>query len=677
MPFDWRQLHRDEMPVRSVVDPRRRLRLTLAVLAALLAVVLGRAVEIEVTQAAAFRAAAVRPLEQRITLPGVRGRILARDGTVLACDKDTLAVAVHYRWLQEPPDSRWLREMAQTRLSHPQRKDPRQMAAAERQVCRQRSELARRLADLCGAPAAEWDARASRVQARVAQIIAAAKRRRQSEAAAASASAGPVSEELDYHVMADDVSPAVAARVEADPGKYPGVKIIRHARRTYPAGTLAAHVLGYLGPADAQTEAAEGGPDLSGRAGVERQYESLLRGRPGMAVERTDRSGRLLAVERREEPRPGRDLVLTLDPRLQQTAETLLDAALERRALRPAHDEPGGGAIAVMDLRDGALLAAASAPRFDPNVFLAEDAATRQALLRRPDSPLFDRLVQMALPPGSVFKTLTAIALVESAAVDPQQPFICQGYLHDPNQMRCEIYIHQGVGHGPVTLADALAQSCNVYFFHFAGKMGQPPLADWALRLGFGRPTGIDLPGEAAGIVPTPQSIRRLEGHGWQTTDTQMMAIGQGSLTATPLEVLRLLAAVATGRLITPHVAVTMSPGREPGDKPAHQQAGQAIAGLHPGTLAAVRQGLERVVADPKGTAYGSVRLESVAVAGKTGTASVGGGRREHAWFAGYMPAEAPKLAFVIVLEHAGDGAAAAGPVAKRLVVRMQQLGMF
>ena len=208
-----------------------------------------------------------------------------------------------------------------------------------------------------------------------------------------------------------------------------------------------------------------------------------------------------------------------------------------------------------MDLRDGAVLAAASAPRFDPNVFLSGDDAARQTLLHRPDSPLLDRVVQMALPPGSVFKTLTAVALLESATVDPQQVFTCRGYLHDPGQMRCEIYIRQGIGHGPVTLADALARSCNVYFFHYAGRMGPAPLEDWARRLGFGQPTGVDLPGEAAGTLPTPQSIRRLEGHGWRTADTQRMAVGQGSLTATPLQVLRLMAAVATGKLLTPHVA--------------------------------------------------------------------------------------------------------------------------
>jgi len=217
-------------------------------------------------------------------------------------------------------------------------------------------------------------------------------------------------------------------------------------------------------------------------------------------------------------------------------------------------------------------------------------------------------------------------------------------------------------------LADALAQSCNVYFFHFAGKMSQGPLDDWAMRFGFGRPTGVDLPGEAAGILPTPQNIRRYEGHAWRTADTQMMAIGQGALTATPLQVLRMMAAVATGKLLAPHVA---DRGKQATD------AGQAIDGLRPATLAAIRKGLERVVADPKGTAYGTVTIESLAVAGKTGTAVTGPGRGDHAWFAGYVPADRPKIAFVVVLEYAGDAATAAGPVAKRLVLRMKQLGLL
>ena len=469
-----------------------------------------------------------------------------------------------------------------------------------------------------------------------------------------------IAEERASHILADDVPAAAVAEIEGHRERFPGAKIVRHLRRVYPCGELAAHVLGYVGPAE---EDRDGEP--AGRDGVERQYDRRLRGRNGASVQLSDHAGHALTTYCETEPRAGADLRLTILPKLQQTAEKLLDDALKRRAMQPGEDEPGGGAVAVMDLRDGALLAAASAPRFDPNIFISRgDAARIDTLLHAPDRPLFDRVVQMALPPGSTFKMLTAIALLESAGVDPRETFHCQGYLHMPTEMRCAIFVHQGVGHGDVTLTDALAQSCNVYFFDCAGRMGPEPLADWAGRLGFGRPTGIDLPGEASGIVPTPQSLRRLTGRDWRTADTQMTAIGQGGLTATPLQVLRLTAAVATGKLIAPRVS-------------ADAGSVEPIKGLRPATLAAIRRGMEQAVADPKGTAYGVLTIESLAVAAKTGTASVGEGRRDHAWLAGYVPAAEPRFAFVVVLEHAGDAAAAAGPVAKRLLLRMRELGLL
>jgi penicillin-binding protein 2 len=696
--FDWHQFHREEMPARSVVDPRRRLRLSLDGWVVLLAIIFGRGVQLEVTQGAAFRNEALQPLRRETPLPGVRGRIRARDGTVLAYDKKVLALAVYYRYLQESPDAAWLRQTARLRLPKAERKDARRLAAEIARLAQERIELGQRLARLCDMPPQQWQARAHEIQARVERIIAHVDRRRQSEAAANDATAegpppqslagriqravwrvlrasfeepstvsGPVAEELEYHLMAEDVPAQVVAEIEGHPGGYPGVKIIERRRRAYCFDTLAAHVLGYVQDSGGQGD----GLPSAGRAGVERQYERLLRGRDGVAVELTDHGGRILSSFHQREPAPGDDLVLSLDLPLQRTAEALLDSALERRALQPGQDEPAGGAIVVMDLQDGALRAAASAPRFDPNLFAGGDAARRAALLTARDHPLFDRVVQMALPPGSVFKTLTAVALLESATVAPQTAFTCQGYLHDPGQLRCAIYVRQGIGHGEVTLADALAQSCNVYFFHYAGQMGAGPLGDWALRLGFGQPTGVDLPGEASGTVPTPQSIRRLEGHGWRTADTQALAIGEGSLTATPLQVLRMTAAVATGKLFTPHVTEGKQHWQRQWSPP------QVIDGLRGETLAAIRQGLERVVADPKGTAYGAVTLDSIAVAGKTGTAVTGPGRGDHAWFAGYAPAERPKVAFVVVLEHAGDSATAAGPVAKRLVLRMQQLGML
>jgi penicillin-binding protein 2 len=735
-PFDWHRLYADEHPAAAAVDSRRRLRMWLVGFVLVLIVVLGRAVQLEVTQGAAFRQEAARPLVYRQSLPGVRGRILARDGTVLAYDKKVLALAVRYRYLQQPPNEAWLRSMARARLSKSERKDPERMAAETARLRAEHRELCRRLARLCDVPIETWDRRAARVQERVERIARSVNRRRQarferhrrqrnskgssvldalrSTVEDSPPAWSPVRDELDYHVMVGDVPLAVVAEIRTHPDDYPGVTILERRRRAYPAGSLAAHVLGHLGPLTKEEREADSEnyaedyhtEDRRGRTGLECRYEHVLHGRRGEAVETTDHGGRVLSSRRLREPGVGRDLVLTLDPRLQRAAESLLDEALGRRTLgtmRPSPEpEPSGGAIVVMDVRRGEILAAASAPRFNPNWFAGGHSRELEAVLTDPAHPMLDRVCRMAIPPGSVFKTVSAVALLESTAVDPaiydpDEPYLCRGYLHRPGELRCAIYRRRGVGHGEVTLTDALAVSCNVYFFHHAEHLGAEhlgpgPLVDWALRLGFGRPTGVDLPGESAGRVPTPESIADLEGHPWRTADTQAMIIGQGSLTATPLQVARLMAAVANGgRLVTPHVVSRLGLPGEPGprdatrglesgenmDDPIRIPPPQEIPELRPSTLARIREGLRRVVADPRGTAHGTVHIESIAVSGKTGTAQTGSGQADHAWFAGYVPAEQPKLCLVVVLEHAGGGGEAAGPVAKRLVLQMRKLGML
>jgi len=705
------------------------MRLLLVGFVVLLTAVFSRLVELELTQGAAFRSEAAKPLVRRQSLPGVRGRILARNGTVLAYDREILALAVHYRWLEEPPNPRWLRYMARSRLSAAERKDPERVAAEEARVRTRRTELGRRLAQMSGVSSEEWRRRARRVQVRVERIAESVNRRCQAEYGRRTASAGPpnrpeagppesllerinsyvvdvlrasmdepppritVAEELDYHVMVEDVPLALVAELEADPERYPCVKIVLRPRRAYPAGQLAAHVLGHLGPVEQEeldrgprAQDAYGPQDRVGRLGLERQYERLLRGRRGLAVELTDRSGRVLYSYRQREPTVGRDLVLTLDPRLQAAAEGLLDDALKRRAILTDDAEPAGGAIVVIDVHTGEILAAASRPGFDPNLFDGDGGSELAALLSDPAHPLFDRVTRMAIPPGSVFKTVSAVALLEAAVVAPQEKFCCRGYLHQPDRWRCAIYARHSVGHGEVTLADALAESCNVYFFHYADQLGPDPLVDWAGRFGFGQATGVDLPGESSGRLPCPANIRQLEGHAWRTGDTRSLAVGQGSLQATPLQVVRMMAAVANGGLlVTPHVTSGLGlpelghgrPAAELSDDPIRVEPPRPIPGLDAATLAAIREGLERVVSDPQGTAHGTVDLDSIQIAGKTGTAQTGNDRPEHAWFAGYLPAQKPTVAMVVVIEHAGDAAEAAGPVAKRLVRQMQQLGYF
>ena len=742
--FNWRRLAAndgDEVAPGS----RGRLRWVLAVIAGGALVVFARVASLELFYGAAYRHEAARPIERVERIPAARGRILTRDGIVLAYDRQISALAVRYRFLEEPPNPRWLEQTARRRLPRAERGDRERIEAERRRLLTERDETHRRLASLCGRTPEEFRARAAQVQSQVRRIAASVNERRRKIhdelANAASYRVAPlpegeqilnrlgrwlaalvvvpdeappfvpiaVAEEWDHHVVFEDLSLEAVAEIEAHPERYPGARIVERRRRVYPSGPLAANLLGHLGPHDAAdtedgpgdehrgagaapqaTDAPSQATDaLVGRMGIERRFESALRGQDGQSLERSNRSGALLAAERRRTPQAGRDVTLSIDSALQRAAESLLDQTLVRRLRGPAAEEAGGAVVAI-DIETGDVLALASAPRFDPNPFAAGNQAAIQEALEQPAHPLFDRAIRMAIPPGSVFKALSAAALLESSATTPDEAFYCQGYLRQPNRQRCMIYRRHQRGHERVTLLDALAQSCNVYFFHFAEQMGPGPLVAWAEKFGFGQPTGIDLPDESPGELPTPETVRARQGHGWREGDTLALAIGQGELTATPLQIARLLAAIANGgRLPTPRVALRVGPASEGSqspdggeeyqsfEAPSDRRPLRSIEGLHPSTLAAVRRGLEQVVADPAGTGHRTVYCESVAIAGKTGTAETGNGRDDHAWFAGYAPAEAPRVAFVVALEHAGSGSEAAGPIAKRLVQKLESLGYF
>jgi penicillin-binding protein 2 len=334
---------------------------------------------------------------------------------------------------------------------------------------------------------------------------------------------------------------------------------------------------------------------------------------------------------------------------------------------------PPGASLVAIDVRTGAIVACASGPRFDLNVLAEGDATGWNEIQADPRKPLFDRATRMTLPPGSVFKAISAVAFLEGGHLDPEAPFHCQGFLQRPDQYRCLIFRRYQVGHGDVTLVDALAKSCNVYFFHHAKALGPESLHQWAARFGIGQKTGVDLPGEQAGRLPAARPKRDERRIG----ETLQLSIGQADLTVTPLQMARMMAAIANGgTLVMPHFAESTGPSEE-SEAALSAFESQAIPELSSRTLAWVRRGLEQVVANPKGTGYKTVRHEIVSIAGKTGTAEPGGGRPDHAWFAGYVPADRPKIAFAVVLEHAGSGGHAAGPVAKRFVDAMLQHGLL
>jgi penicillin-binding protein 2 len=744
--IDWHELMAESAPA-AAPDSRRRLRRLLAVVAVAAGLVLARGVQLELTGGAAFRAAAARPITRNRTLRADRGRILARDGTVLAADAHCTALAVHYRWFEEPIDRTWLKRQAAGALNRKQRRDPARLRAAEAELIARRNELHRRLIELCGLTDSDWQARCERVQSRVSRLAERVNHRRLerfqsaadqaaletrspaswldsiaaalAELFAAEPAAPPapvvLAEQLEFHPLVEAMSPDIAAEIAAEiaahPDDYRGVRIVELAEREYPAGGLAAHVVGHLGPAGDDASPVQGGGANAGQAGdgrarvgrmgVERQFESVLCGMPGLDVERLDHRARPLGVEHRRAPSPGQDVRLALDPALERSAEALLDQACRARpagsavpsmttpstaipstAARAASTSAGaapiGGAAVLMDVDSGELLVAASAPRFAPQSFAAGDARALAALLAAPNHPLVDRVSKMALPPGSVFKTLAAMALLETGICEPDVEFHCQGYLHEPDRQRCLIFRRQGIGHGDLALAGALAQSCNVYFQHHAGELGPEPLIWWAKRFGFGRPTGVDLPDEAAGNLPhSSPDDPRAERLGL----AQSLSIGQGTLAVTPLQVARLMAAVANGgRLVKPRMTIAAAAGfdasraAERSTPPSGPSADAESIRLAPATLAAVREGLRRTVADPEGTAYSSARLATVAIAGKTGTAETAAA--DHAWFAGYAPADEPRVAVVVVLEHGGSAADAAR-IARELIARMHRQNYF
>ena len=655
---------------------------------------------------------AAEPPEQRFDVaflptPTYNGRILASDGTILARDEQRFRVLAHYRWLETPPDPSWLRREARKRPSPGPGRDRRAAAAAAAaDLQARRRAMWNRLAALAGVSDDELVARRKRIQRRIERIVDNVEQRRRTRKTVAApppdrgswwqrtwrtvvttlttpperAMTDPVvvQEEHRYHVVLDDLPLAAAAVIEEHPERFPGLEVQVDARRVYPQGRLAVHVVGTRRQAtgnDANRSDDIDPGDWIGATGIESSYDRQLRGHRGLERIVTDHEGRVVETGFVHRPRRGRDVVLTLSLPLQRRAEALLDEALEPRAAATADAAgrpPAGGSIVVLDVHSGAVLAAASAPRFDPNVLIAGDARSWHSIVSDPRRPLFPRATRMALPPGSVFKVITTVAILESGVVPPDRSLDCRGYLDHPDRYRCWVFRHGGHGHGATNLSDALCRSCNVYFFDAARRLarrgGNPAMAmyRWPARFGFGRPTGIDLPGEAAGRLPDPPRRPR-------PSESMQLAIGQGAITATPLQVCRMMAAFANGGYLpVPHVASLAA-----GQLSSHREQARPIPGLSSETLEQVREGLARVVADPRGTGYRRVRLPGISIAGKTGTAEVGGGRVDHAWFVGYVPVEAPRVAFCVVLEHGGSGGRVAGPIARQLVRAIDESGLI
>ena len=463
-------------------------------------------------------------------------------------------------------------------------------------------------------------------------------------------------------VVKADASIEDVAVLEARRFELPEASVQVVPVRSYPLAAAAAHALGRVGDVTERQlqspEFADLKPgDLVGQAGIEAQYNRALMGQDGYRSVIVNSRGLEKDEAGRRPPRDGPSLMLTLDADLQRAVE---------RAFRGR-----AGSAVALDPETGEVLAMTSIPAYDPNHFtMGIEAAAWNELARDPATPLMNRVIQGQYAPGSLFKIVMAIAALEEGIVTPERTFYCPGYLsiYD-NVFRC----NRADGHGMVSLRRALAESCNVYFYQVGVQLEIERIARWARTLGLGAPTGVDLPHEASGLVPSPAWKLRTQRLPWYAGETVSVAIGQGQLTATPLQMGCLAAMVASGgKLVRPRLV------RALGGRPVAAEPPRDL-GLKPGTLAAVRAGLFAVVND-----HGSgwrARIDGVEVCGKTGSAQVVSHARlargtpaaalqPHAWFIAYAPAERPRIALAVLVEHGGSGGEAAAPLAREILTR-------
>ncbi len=447
--------------------------------------------------------------------------------------------------------------------------------------------------------------------------------------------------------------------------------------RRYPQGSLAAPFLGLLGeigPAQLGQPRYRGYRmgDVIGRSGVEATYDRVLGAPSRRARVRVDALGRPRGPLRVAGPRPLRSLQLTVDVRLQRAVEQALRRGVEG-ARAGGHPDASGGAAVVLDPRDGAVLALASYPSFN-QVAAARDRRYLARLLdpANPARPLLDRATQGVYPAGSTLKPFVAAAAMGSGIITPTSVVPCTGSLQVGNTVFRNV--EPGIN-ALLTLPQALAISCDTWFYRLGLGLyerqratGRPELQRWLSRFGFGRRTGIDLPGEAAGVVGTPAWLRRAFSQPWQRVwypgYTVTMSIGQGYLAVTPLQLAVAYAAIANGgRLVRPHLgkAVLDASGRVVRRLRFPSRGRVRIPGL-----AVIRAGLYAAAHAPGGTSARLFADFPVPVAGKTGTAEAPPGG-DHSWYASYAPAGRPRAVVVVLVEHGGFGAETAAPVAREI----------
>lgn len=467
----------------------------------------------------------------------------------------------------------------------------------------------------------------------------------------------------------EDIS-RVAVNAPALPGVTPEVGLSRH----YPMGADYSHVVGYVGPVSDRDLERIDAPDALlliprfqiGKIGLERRREDSLRGKAGTKRVEVNAAGRIMRELDRVEGEAGADIQLTLDNALQSYVTARLDGE--------------SAAAVVMDCETGDLLACASTPGYDPNLFVRGiSQADYSSLLENKYRPLPNKTVQGVYPPGSTFKMITALAALEDGQVDPNETVYCPGFLKVSNR---RFHCWKRAGHGNVDLHRSLRESCDVYYYDLALRVGIDKMAEMARKLGLGVEHDLPMTSVAEGLIPNKLWKATSRGEDWRIGDTANAAIGQGYVLSSPLQLAVMTARLATGRSVSPRLVRSVDGVEEP-PKPSES------LGLNENTLREVRRAMYAVSNNRRGTAYGSRIIEDAfRMAGKTGTSQVRNitaaerargvfrnedlpwERRDHALYVNFAPYEAPRVAVAVIVEHGGGGSSVAAPIARDITLQ-------
>lgn len=474
-------------------------------------------------------------------------------------------------------------------------------------------------------------------------------------------------------VLRTNLTDEEAARIAINRPHLHGVELHARLQRHYPQGGLGVHAIGFVGRINEQemdriNRAAYRGTQYIGKLGIEKSYESLLLGKVGVEHIETDARGRRVGEIEREAPQAGHNLYLSIDARLQAAAEKMLTG---RR-----------GAVVVMDPNSGAILTLASMPIYNPNPFVSGiDQQSYDRLLEDPDKPLINRALNGQYPPGSVIKPFIGLAGLATGKINPDNKINCRGIFRLRGEPRPYRDWKRG-GHGEVNLHEAIVQSCDVYFYQTALKLGINRIHDYLLQLGFGKSTGIDLNNESRGLVPSTQ-WREARGEKWYLGETVVTGIGQGPILVTPLQLVNAVSLLANGgRLIEPRLMYADENPVTRERRYTDTSFKQIIPIEDLTQIETIIKAMEDVVHSKRGTARRIGWNASYRIAGKTGTAQVKkmalGKRdtfkntperlRDHALFIAFAPVDNPRIAIAVIVENGGHGSRTAAPIARKLM---------